>query len=113
MARKLNGWTVACLKEAAIPIFALANNSYSYRKLRRRLIAKVAALSKLKAAEMENPGWLWFLAADAALFNPIFPVHVSGGIWLAFHIVLASIPGILVLLVYQRTPLKTCQRQMK
>ena len=99
MALKLHGWILARPVAAVMLVFAFANNSYSYYKLLRWTVCSVAAYSALKAAEMNKRGWVWSFGISADLFNPIFPVHLSGEIWVSVDLVLANMVCISVFII--------------
>jgi len=68
---------------AAMLIIALAPLPYGYYTLLRIVVCGAAAFLAWQTYTLEGQitGWVVLLGLIAALFNPIFPVHLTRDIW--------------------------------
>ena len=57
------------------------SNPYGYYVLLRVVICGISVYLALRAYEHQNMGWVWTLGIMAAVYNPIFRVHLTREIW--------------------------------
>jgi len=57
------------------------DNPYGYYILLRWVSCGVFAFLASKALGAEQQGWVWMLGITAAVYNPIFRVHLTREIW--------------------------------
>lgn len=65
-------------------LLALLNLPYEYYLLLRVVVSACGGYIAYIFYN-KNQKWIYFLAA-AILFNPIFPVHLTKGIWMFFNL---------------------------
>lgn len=74
-----------------VSIYALLPNPYGYYMLLKIFITIISAYSCYKAIQQKNESWAWIFGTIAILFNPIFKVHLTRGIWSAINIIVVLI----------------------
>src|ERR1035437_11112630 len=71
---------------------ALSQDSpYVYYVLLRWVCCGVFAFAAVRAAARNQQGWVWILGITAAIYNPIFPAHLTRTIWPVVNIVAIAI----------------------
>jgi hypothetical protein len=66
-------------------------NPYGYYILLRWVCCGLFAYLTFQAFESKRQGWAWVLGMTAAVYNPIFPVHLTRGIWMVVNVVTIGI----------------------
>jgi hypothetical protein len=51
----------------------------------------VFAFAAVRAAAHGQQGWVWILGITAAIYNPIFPAHLTRTIWPVVNVVAIAI----------------------
>ena len=64
---------------------------YGYFVLLRWVVAGVALLNLWAAYNLRQMGWVWIMGSIAILFNPILPIYLSKGMWVAIDLVVALV----------------------
>jgi len=73
---------IAWLATAAMLVYAvIEKHPYSYYTLLRWICCPVFAYSAVSAFEMNRVAWTWIFGVLAALYNPIFRVHLNRSTW--------------------------------
>lgn len=74
-------------------------NPYGYYILLRWVCCGVFAYLAFKGYEQGQQGWVWVLGITAAVYNPIFRVHLTREIWSVVNVVTigVSVASIFVL----------------
>ena len=62
-------------------------NPYGYYILLRWVCCGIFAYLAFKGREQGHEGWVWILGTTAALYNPIFRVHLTREIWSVINVV--------------------------
>ena len=91
---------------AVMLIVALGRHSYGYYTLLRWVVCSVFAYSAVRAHEAKRTGWTWTLAAVAAAFNPLFPVHLNRGTWALIDVAVAVVLLVSIFAVDRHLPSK-------
>ena len=74
------------LAAAATLVYAvIEKHPYSYYTLLRWVCCPVFAFSAVSAFQMNRVGWTWIFGVLAALYNPIFRVHVDRSTWIGVN----------------------------
>lgn len=71
----------ARLAAALMAVLALGGWPYGYFVLLRWIVTLAAALTALRAFELDRAGWAWSFVALGLLFNPLLPVHLDRDLW--------------------------------
>jgi hypothetical protein len=79
------------LLAVALLFGALGRHSYDYYVLLRVATCGAAAYAAYLAAEQGKRPWAWVLGVITALFNPLFPVHLSRDTWQPIDILTALV----------------------
>jgi hypothetical protein len=66
-------------------------NPYGYYILLRWVCCGVFAYLAFKALDQGHQGWVWVLGITAAVYNPIFRVHLTREIWSVVNVVTIGI----------------------
>lgn len=82
-------------------------NPYAYYILLRWVCCPVFAYLAFQALSYEKKGWVWILGVTAAIYNPIFIVHLNRVIWSVVNIatILIAIASIYLIIPNSRKPL--------
>ena len=75
------------------------NNPYGYYILLRWVCCGVFAYLAFQAFGAQMQAWVWVLGITAAIYNPIFPVHLTREIWPIVNVVTIGIAAASVLAV--------------
>lgn len=67
------------------------SNPYGYYVLLRVVVCGISIYLALRAYEQQNMGWVWTLGIMAAVYNPIFRVHLTREIWSVVNVVTMGI----------------------
>jgi len=67
------------------------SNPYGYYVLLRWVCCGVFAFAAVRAAARNQQGWVWLLGITAAIYNPIFPAHLTRTVWPVVNIVAIAI----------------------
>jgi hypothetical protein len=70
-------------------VVALAPMPYGYYTLLRVVVCAAAIHGALLARTRALGNWAWTLLVLAALFNPVWPVHLGRSVWFAVDAVSA------------------------
>jgi hypothetical protein len=62
-------------------LVALLPNPYGYYILLRWVICGICAYHLFEAVRMRNQPWTWVFGVGAAIYNPIFPLHLQRSVW--------------------------------
>jgi hypothetical protein len=57
------------------------DNPYQYYTLLRWVCCGVFAYLAFRLGEFQERGWAWTYGVAALVYNPLFPVHLTRGIW--------------------------------
>jgi hypothetical protein len=80
------GLYVGWLAAAAMLVYAvMEKHPYSYYTLLRWVCCPVFAYSAFSAHEKNRVLWVWFFGVLAALYNPIFRVHLDRSTWIGVN----------------------------
>jgi heme/copper-type cytochrome/quinol oxidase subunit 2 len=63
------------------------DSPYGYYVLLRWVCCGVFAFAAVRAAARDQQGWVWILGITAAIYNPIFRVHLTRTMWPVVNIV--------------------------
>ena len=63
----------------------IEKHPYSYYTLLRWVCCPVFAFSAVSAFQINRVGWTWIFGVLAALYNPIFRVHVDRSTWIGVN----------------------------
>ena len=66
-------------------------NPYGYYVLLRWVCCGVFAFAAVRATARNHQGWVWILGITAAIYNPIFRVHLTRTMWPVVNIVTIAI----------------------
>jgi hypothetical protein len=78
----------------AMLVWALnRNNPYGYYVLLRWVCCGIFAYLAVLALERSKQDWVWTLGIIALIYNPIFSIHLTRGIWEAVNVVTAVLAG--------------------
>ena len=66
-------------------------NPYGYYILLRWVCCAVFAYLAVQASVSKQQDWGWVLGVTAAVYNPVFPVHLTREIWSAINVVTVDI----------------------
>lgn len=66
-------------------------NPYGYYILLRWVICGIFAYLAFKAFKNGYEGWVWILGITAAVYNPIFRVHLTREIWSIVNLITIGI----------------------
>lgn len=66
-------------------------NPYGYYILLRWVCCGIFAYLALKALDQEHLGWVWVFGITAAIYNPIFRVHLNREIWSVVNVVTVGV----------------------
>jgi hypothetical protein len=66
-------------------------NPYGYYVLLRWVCCGVFAFAAVRAAARNQQGFVWILGITAAIYNPIFPAHLTRAMWPVVNIVTIAI----------------------
>jgi len=76
------------LVAAVMLLWALnPENPYGYYILLRWVCCGIFAYLAFRSLDHRQQGWVWVLGITAALYNPIFRVHLTREIWSAVNVV--------------------------
>jgi hypothetical protein len=64
---------------------------YGYYQLLRWVVTAAALYIIYISYGLDNKKWIWLMAIIAILFNPIFSIHLTKGIWAPIDFVVAII----------------------
>ena len=67
------------------------NNPYGYYVLLHFVCCGIFAYLAVHAFLLRKQGWLWVLGIIAIVYNPIFHIHFTPGIWSVVNIVTIGI----------------------
>jgi hypothetical protein len=67
------------------------HSPYGYYILLRWVCCGVFAFAAVRAAARDQQAWVWVLGITAAIYNPIFPAHLTRTIWPVVNIVTIAI----------------------
>ncbi len=72
---------------ASVMLFsaAIANHPYSFYTLLRWVCCPVFAYSAAFALETQRVPWAWIFGVLAVVYNPLVPVHLDRGTWIAVN----------------------------
>ena len=80
------GLYVGWLAAAAVLVYAvIEKHPYSFYTLLRWVCCPVFAFSAVSAFEMNRVAWTWIFGVLAALYNPIFRVHLDRNTWVGVN----------------------------
>jgi hypothetical protein len=84
MMKRLAGLYCAWLVAAALLIYAAVgrNNPYDFYTLLLWICCSVFACSAFAAHQRDRVVWVWIFGVLAALYNPIFRVHLHRSTWI-------------------------------
>jgi hypothetical protein len=68
-----------------------SDNPYGYYILLRWVCCGVFAFLAFKAFGQEQQGWAWVLGITAAIYNPIFRVHLTREVWTVVNLITIGI----------------------
>jgi len=74
---------------AIMLLFALAKLPYSYYTILRLVVCGTAFWSMFISIKLDKRTWCLVFGVIAVLFNPIFPIRLSRGIWQPIDIICA------------------------
>jgi len=66
-------------------------NPYGYYTLLRWVCCGIFAYLAFRGFEQEHQGWVWVLGITAAVYKPIFRVHLTREIWSVVNVVTIGI----------------------
>ncbi|HUI08336.1 MAG TPA: DUF6804 family protein [Verrucomicrobiae bacterium] len=69
------------------------DSPYGYYILLRSVCCGAFAFVAVRAAARNQQGWVWILGITAAIYNPIFRVHLTRTTWSAVNIVTIAAPS--------------------
>lgn len=67
------------------------DNAYGYYILLRWVYCGTFAYLAFKAIEEGQQGWTWVLGITAAVYNPIFQVHLTRELWSVVNVITIGI----------------------
>jgi len=67
------------------------NNQYEYYILLRWVCCGIFAYLTSQTFQQKKQGWTWLLGITALFYNPIFPVHLTRGLWSVVNVVTIGI----------------------
>lgn len=67
------------------------DNPYGYYILLRWVCCGIFAFLAFRAFEQQNQGWVWVLGITAAVYNPLFRVHLTREIWSVINVLTIGI----------------------
>lgn len=82
------------VKVAAIVMLlvaALGGQPYGFYTLLRWVVCPICAYTAIHTTAKEQTGWTWVFGTMAALFNPLFVVHLGRSVWVFVNIAAAAI----------------------
>jgi hypothetical protein len=84
MMKRLAGLYTAWLVAAALLVYAAVerNNPYDFYTLLLWICCSVFGYSAFAAYERDRVVWVWIFGVLAALYNPIFRVHLHRSTWI-------------------------------
>src|SRR5262249_13027979 len=84
--KRVIGLHVAWLIAAGLLVFAAAErHPYSFYILLRWICCPVFAYSAVAAHEENRVAWVWVFGVLAAVYNPIFRVHLDRSTWIGIN----------------------------
>jgi len=87
MNKKQLGSTLIRFIAMVLLLCALRKNPYGYYILLRWVVCPIFAYSALRAYEKRKESWVWIFGVNAAIYNPIFPLHLSRSIWTVVNVI--------------------------
>jgi hypothetical protein len=86
MMKRIVGLYVAWLVAAGLLVYAaVERHPYSFYTLLRWICCPVFAYSAFAAHERNRVVWVWVFGMLAALYNPIFRVHLDRSTWIGVN----------------------------
>jgi FtsH-binding integral membrane protein len=85
--------SIARLVATALLLWGLARHPYGYYKLLRWVVCGAGAYSAFVTMSSKKSSWAWALGITAAVFNPIFPIHLERATWAVLNIAAAILFG--------------------
>ena len=89
MNKKSLGLIIIRLVAVIMLLWALRNNPYGYYIILRWVVCSIFAYCALRTYRVKNEPWMWIFGINAAVYNPIFPLHLGRTIWSEVNIVSA------------------------
>jgi len=86
----------------SIPILLWAlypDNPYGYYRLLRVIVCAVFAYLCYATIKRKLEGWAWVLGVSAVIYNPIFSLHLTRGIWSVVNVVSVMILGLTIIIM--------------
>lgn len=81
------GFIILRLLAIIMLLWALADNPYGYYVLLRWVVCAIFAYCAIRAYRADSEAWIWIFGVNAAIYNPIFPLHLGRPIWSIVNIV--------------------------
>ena len=72
---------------AGMLLLSLLPMPYGYYQLLRLAITAAALIGAFRAYQLTQQGWAIGLGVVALLFNPVFPVYLSRGMWAVVDVI--------------------------
>ena len=77
------------------------DNPYGYYVLLRWVCCGLFAYLAVQAFERGKQDWVWILGITALIYNPIFSIHLTRGIWEIVNVVTAILAAISIFVLRQ------------
>lgn len=84
-------WIPQLIASLMLPWALNPANPYGYYVLLRWVCSGAFAYLAFQALAQEKQGWVWVLGITAAVYNPIFRVHLTREIWSLLNVVTIGI----------------------
>jgi FtsH-binding integral membrane protein len=75
------------LVAAILILLAFRHNPYGYYIILRWVVCAIFIYCAIRAHRETSEAWTWIFGVNAALYNPIFPLHLGRQIWSTVNIV--------------------------
>jgi len=88
MNKKLVGLIIR-LVAVIMLLWAIRHNPYGYYIILRWIVCSIFAYCAFRTYRTKNESWTWIFGVNAAVYNPIFPLHLGRAVWSVVNIVSA------------------------
>jgi len=89
MSKKSGGLIFIRLVAVILLLAALRHNPYGYYIILRWVVCSIFAYCAVEAYKMKDEPWIWVFGVNAAVYNPIIPLHLGRTVWSVVNIVSA------------------------